>query len=231
MTEGKGPRNRRAVRWFPPSLAGQCLRYAVMDLLGFGRAIDPDGLLAMQAGAVLHRQFQAELKREYAESVAVEVRIRSEELGVSGRIDAIWHRTEGTAVIEYKTVHREKFDDLAETGPLVGHWAQLLLYLDVTGHPLGYLIVECRETGRRRTWRTGPDQAWQGWVRARIQWARAHQASRTLPAREVSQACRQCDRWRRCFASETEREQAILRHPVWEPSPPVPAVYPGVVQA
>ena len=48
MTEGKGPRNRRAVRWFPPSMAGQCLRYAVMDLLGFGRAIDPDGLLAMR---------------------------------------------------------------------------------------------------------------------------------------------------------------------------------------
>lgn len=213
----------KAPKRFSPSLAGQCLRYTVMDLLGFGRALSAEALQAMHEGSARHRSFQEGLRNEHPE-VAVEVTVRDEDLGVSGRMDAVIPEAQGFAVIEYKTVGPDKFDAILAGGPLTAHWAQLLLYLDLTGYSTGYLVVECRSSARRITFQATPDDQWRDWIRQRVEVARAHQLSRKLPSREVSQSCQTCDRWQRCFGSDAERDQAIAEHPVWTPSPPLPQI-------
>lgn len=202
-------------------MAGQCLRYAVMELLGFSRVLSPEVKAAMREGSGLHRQFQQELATRY-EVVGIERPIRDEAWGVSGRLDAVVQTAEGPAVIEYKTVNGEKFGHIAETGPLLAHWAQLALYMAIGPYAVGLLVVESRESGERLTWRTGPDEAWTAWVRTRVAAARRWQAARKLPEREVSVGCRQCDRWQRCFRTPEAREAAISEHPLWEPHPAPP---------
>lgn len=211
----------RPPRLYPPSLVGQCLRYAVMELLGFGRVISPEAMEAMQAGTRLHRTFQAGLADLFS-VVAVEAPVKDVTRGVSGRLDAIVSTDAGLAVVEYKTVGGEKFARLVQDGPLVQHWAQLALYLDLTGYGLGFLVVESRETGERRMWRATPDPAWQQWVQHRVEAARAHQLAHRLPEREISRECLSCDRWTRCFKTLADRDQAVAQHPIWDPAPPLP---------
>lgn len=208
-------------RMFPPSMAGRCLRYTVMELLGFGRVLSPETLDAMHQGSAWHREFQKRLSDDYV-VVAVESTIREEVLGVSGRVDAVIQTNRGTAVIEYKTVNDEKFREILDTGPVLAHWAQLMLYLELGDFAEGFLVVESRGTRQRLVWHSLPDQVWGRWVRERVAMARAFQLKRQLPEREIGQDCLQCDRWQRCFKSEAERDQAVLAHPDWEPEPSIP---------
>lgn len=212
---------KREPRRFPPSLAGSCLRYAVMDVLGFGRLIDPESQAAMRAGSLLHKQFQQELLDAYA-MCSVEVVLRDDAWGVSGRMDALIETPAGPAVIEYKTVSTERFQRIQEAGPLVSHWSQLQLYMAVGSLAQGTLVVDDRSTGNRLIFRTDPDPHWAEWLSVRLSRVKEFQAARKLPEREVSQGCLSCDRWQRCFKTEDDRQRAVGEHPVWEPDPPVP---------
>lgn len=212
---------KREPRRFPPSLAGSCLRYAVMDVLGFGRLIDPESQRAMRAGTELHKAFQEKLLNEYA-MASVEVVLRDDSWGVAGRMDALVETPRGPWVIEYKTVSTERFALVEEHGPLVPHWAQLQLYLAVGSMTGGSLVVDERPTGRRLIFQAVPDPEWTAWLRARIDQVKSHQASRKLPAREVSQGCFSCDRWQRCFSSAEDRLRQVEDQPEWAPNPPVP---------
>lgn len=195
-----------------------CLRNAVMDMLRFGRALDAASLEAMQEGSRRHRRFQQELiqKQPY---VAIEQRIRHEDLRVSGRIDAVV-RVEGELqAIEFKTVNGERFEQIRQTGPLFAHVAQLALYLELTGYRLGCLIVENRETDERREYYFRPDAEFSKWLCQRIAEATAAALARRLPEREISLGCRWCDRWPRCFTTEEQRDHMIAEHPLFEPKP------------
>ncbi|PSR32342.1 MAG: hypothetical protein C7B46_14730 [Sulfobacillus benefaciens] len=217
----RSEKSKRAPKLFPPSMAGHCLRYAVMELLGFGRLITPESQAAMRAGSKLHKTFQQELLQK--ESVrAIEAPIRDVDRGISGRIDAVLDDAQGPLVVEYKTVNHEKFIRIANQGPLIEHWAQLQLYLAVGEFSGGRLVVESRETHGRLTYHSDGDQAWETWVLTRVQLARKYQESRKLPVREISAACGHCDRWQRCFSSEIERDQAVQQHPEWDTDPVLP---------
>ena len=195
-----------------------CLRYAVMDMLRFGRSLDPVSLQAMHEGSRRHRQFQQELMQQQP-YVAIEQSIRHEELRVSGRIDAVV-RVEGELqAIEFKTVNGERFAQIGQMGPLFAHVAQLALYLELTGYRLGCLIVENRETDERREYYFRPDADFGHWLRQRIAAATASALARRLPEREISLGCRWCDRWQRCFTTEEQRDQMIADHPLFEPNP------------
>ncbi|MCL5116426.1 MAG: hypothetical protein M1272_04685 [Firmicutes bacterium] len=218
----KGPAKKREPRRFPPSLAGSCLRYAVMDVLGFGRLIDPESQQAMREGTDRHKVFQQQLLADYA-MARVEVPLRDESWGVSGRMDALIETPRGPWVVEYKTVSEERFRLVEESGPILGHWAQLQLYLAVGRMVGGSLVVDQRPSGERLIFHAEPDPVWDAWIRARINQVKAFQTTRKLPSREVSRACLSCDRWQRCFASEADRQNQVSDHPLWEPEPPVPA--------
>lgn len=212
----------REPRRFPPSLAGSCLRYAVMDVLGFGRLIEPESREAMWQGSQRHKVFQQQLLEDYA-MAQVEVSLRDDGWGVSGRMDAVLETSRGPWVVEYKTVSRERFGLIQETGPLLSHWAQLQLYMAVGGFSGGCLVVDSRPQGERLIFHAEADPVWSAWIQRRVQDVKEYQAARKLPSREVSQGCRSCDRWRRCFPSEEARDVAVAEHPLWEPTPPVPA--------
>ncbi len=218
---------KSAFRAFSPSLAGTCLRYAVMDLLRFGRALDPESLAAMQEGSRRHRQFQQELMH-LGGLVAVEERVKDDSLMVSGRMDAVVRWRETMQVVEYKTVNAERFEQIRRDGPLIAHFAQLALYMELTGYPSGHLVVESRGNAERIDFVFAPDAAWGIWLRQRIVSALSAAKSRQLPEREVSLGCRSCDRWSRCFKTEDDRDQAAKAHPLWEPEPPYPQL-PAVV--
>lgn len=214
-------------RRYPPSLAGTCLRYQVMELLGFGREISPESRAAMQEGSRRHRRFQAELVAQKT-VLAVEARVADPVWGVSGRMDAVIEREGAPAVVEFKTVTEAGFDAIRAEGPRVSHWAQLVLYLALTGYRQGLLVVESRDSGRRLTFVCDPDPAWTGWLRARIAAAKQAAAAHRLAEREVSRNCLDCDRWRRCFADRARLEEAVAAHPEWMPTPPLPP-RPGAV--
>ncbi len=217
---GRGGKKAKE-RAFPPSLAGGCLRYAVMDVLGFGRLIDKESMAAMRAGTALHKEFQQQLRQDYA-MCSVEVPLRDNAWGVSGRMDALVETQAGPLVIEYKTVRPERFQAIRENGPLVGHWAQLQLYLVLSSVSKGALVVDERPRGDRLIYHGQQDPVWSTWLQSRIAAVKQYQVQRKLPPREVSLACLSCDRWRRCFASEEERDRQVREHPVWDPNPPVP---------
>ncbi len=221
MPQAKTPKKPRL---FPPSMAGQCMRYAVMELLGFGRLIEPLAQEAMREGSMLHKSFQNELLQ--TENVrAIEAPIRDPERGISGRMDAVVDFNQGAMVIEYKTVNHDKFVGIADEGPLVSHWAQLQLYLAIGDFAAGRLVVESRMTHGRLTYQSTGDALWQEWVLARVAAAREYQAAHKLPSREVSIQCAHCDRWQRCFKNEAERDEAISEHPQWWTEPPLPAEF------
>ncbi len=192
-----------------------------MDVLGFGRLIDPESQAAMRAGADWHKTFQQELMRDYA-MCSVEVTLRDTDWGVSGRMDAVVETPTGPAVIEYKTVSGDRFQLIQQGGPLVSHWSQLQLYLAVGSIPKGALVVDARPSHQRLIFHAEADPMWAQWLRVRIERVKAYQAVRKLPEREVSQGCLSCDRWQRCFSSEDERDRQVHQHPVWAPEPSVP---------
>lgn len=221
VRERSPQKKKREPRRFPPSLAGSCLRYAVMEVLGFGRLIDPESMTAMHEGSRLHKLFQQQLMSDYA-MAAVEVPLKDEGRRISGRMDAVVETERGPWVIEYKTVSQERFDAVLDTGPLVSHWAQLQLYLTAGTAMQGSLVVDCRESGRRMIFHAVPDSAWKEWIQNRISQVQSFQKIRRLPSREVSVGCLSCDRWQRCFPTEIEREAAVAAHPRWEPEPELP---------
>lgn len=208
-------------RSFPPSLAGQCLRYSVMELLGFGRLLSPETLQAMQEGVRYHKTYQQELLQTHIVR-AIEAPIKDLERGISGRIDAIIDHDGGVVAIEYKSVNPEKFSRIAQEGPLVLHWAQLHLYLAIGTFTGGWLVVESRGNQARLVFQTAPDPLWTDWVLTRVALARQYQQNKKLPAREISEDCLHCDRWQRCFKTDQERNLAVEDHPVWRPDPLMP---------
>ena len=220
---GSPKKKTRAPRRFPPSLAGHCLRYAVMEVLGFGRLIDPESREAMQAGTLLHKEFQRELLAVYA-MAQVEVALKDDGWGVSGRMDAVVEASDGPWVVEYKTVSPERFQSIQQDGPMLAHWAQLQLYLAVGRMDRGALVVEERATGRRLIFHTRSDPEWGAWIEARVAQVKAFQAARKLPEREVSRGCLHCDRWQRCFRTEADLAAAVSAHPEWEPAPSLPRI-------
>ncbi len=220
---GSPNKKPRAPRRFPPSLAGHCLRYAVMEVLGFGRLIDPESRAAMQAGTALHKQFQQQLLGVYA-MAQVEVALKDDNWGVSGRMDAVIEAPDGPWVVEYKTVSSERFNTIQQNGPMLSHWAQLQLYLAVGRMERGALVVEERATGRQLIFHTRLDPEWGAWIEARVGQVKTFQASRKLPEREVSVGCLHCDRWQRCFRTEADLAQAAAAHPEWEPVPGLPRI-------
>ncbi len=222
IAKEEGGKKPRKLRKFPPSLAGSCLRYQVMDVLGFGRLIDPDSQAAMRAGSALHQVFQAELREAYA-MCRVEVKIGDNQWGVSGRMDALLDTSWGQWVVEYKTVSPQRFEKVLEGGPLLTHWAQLQLYMMLGDLAKGSLVVEERPTGRRLIFHADLDPLWSDWLKDRIGRVKTYQLSRELPEREVSGECLSCDRWQRCFRDESDRAQRVWTHPVWEPEPGVPS--------
>ncbi len=192
-----------------------------MELLGFGRLLSPETLQAMQEGTRYHKVYQNELLQTQIVR-SIEAPIKDLERGISGRIDAIIDGDFGPIAIEYKSVNPEKFLSIAEEGPLVLHWAQLHVYLAIGTFHEGWLVVESRENHARLTFRAAADPLWEKWVLTRVALARHYQATRKLPPREISEACLQCDRWQRCFKTESERDAAVTSHPMWSPEPPIP---------
>jgi len=222
ITGENAPKKRRP-KTFSPSLAGHCLRYATMEMLGFGRAIDEETRDAMSQGSRRHKAFQAELGARFP-MVKAEVALKDDGWGVSGRLDVLLETARGPEIIEYKTVGGDIFDVIQSTGPLVSHWAQLQLYLAVSAVEHGLLVVENRTQDGRVWYRGRRDPAWEAWLKERIQ--RVHQAvaTRRLPSREISFRCLSCDRWQRCFPTAEARQHAVDEHPAWEPVPPVPPI-------
>lgn len=211
----------KSPKLFPPSMAGACLRYSVMELLRFGRMIDPESLERMRLGTAFHKQFQAQLQERYAD-VAIEKRMVDADRGISGRIDAVIEEENGPIAVEYKTVGLERFAQMQEQGPVLTHILQLMVYLAMGSFDRGYLIVEARESHERLSWIVTPDPLWIHWIYRRIEKAQAYQTTRKLPEREISRECLRCDRWQRCFKSEMERAEAVVAHPIWNPEPAQP---------
>jgi hypothetical protein len=201
-----------------------------MDLMGFGRRLSPETRARMAEGAAWHVRFQDELARSGTLLAREEV-VRDPALGVSGRMDAVVRGTHGPAVVEYKTVSAARFDEIVAAGvPPVPFWAQLHLYLAVTGYPSGLVVVDERDpAGRRLVFRTGPSDPWRDWVLERVRLARGWAEERRLPDREPGPHCLTCDRWERCYRSEAERDEAVRTHPVWEPRPALPPLVPADV--
>jgi hypothetical protein len=195
-----------------------------MDLMGFGRYIDPQSRARMAAGAAMHRTFQEELQSRGL-LVQAEVPIRHPVLGMSGRIDALVRDGDAVVPLEYKTVNPERFEDIRVGGPDTGHWAQLAVYLSCLGGQAetGLLVVDERGPLRRRlTARQPGDTSFRIWVEERVGKARAWAEERRLPPREPGVHCLHCDRWQRCFRTEQERADAAAAHPEWTPQPAIP---------
>ena len=198
-----------------------------MELMGFGRRLDPDTLARMGEGSAWHQRFQDELQASGV-LIAKEASVRDAERGISGRMDAVVETGGGPAVVEYKTVSPERFDAILRVGaPPVSFWAQLHVYLTLTGYLSGRLVVDARESPRRRlVFYAAPEEDWSDWVLERVRLARSWAEERRLPDREPGAHCLSCDRWERCYRNEEERDRAVSEHPEWEPTPALPLLVP-----
>lgn len=214
-------RRRRAV---PAAVAGGCLRYVVMEVLGFGRQLEPETLTAMAEGSEGHRRFQGELAKA-ALLVTAEAPLKAGEGAVRGRVDAVIHWRGDPTAVEFKTMDDAAFDAVLDRGPRYRHVAQLATYLEFGAYGRGVLVVEGRPSRRRVGFCLARDEAMGRWLRARVEEGLRWAEARRLPPREVSRHCLECDRWRRCFRDEGEREAAVAAHPQWEPEPPLPAIW------
>ena len=212
---------KRPPRAFSPSLAGVCLRYAAMELLRFGRNLDEASRAVMQEGARRHRRFQAELLQS-GDLIGVEQVVKDDVLGVSGRMDAVCRVHGEPEVVEFKTVDGERFEWIRQHGPPVSHFAQLSLYLELTGYERGVLVVESRASDERTEFVVPRDERWGTWLTERIRTAVVAAREHRLPQREVSVNCLTCDRWQRCFPDPLARDAAARKHPDWAPTPPLP---------
>ncbi|MBX5467893.1 MAG: PD-(D/E)XK nuclease family protein [Firmicutes bacterium] len=208
----------------PAAVAGGCLRYAVMEVLGFGRQIEAAARQAMAEGAMGHRRFQAELATASV-LVAAEVAFGGPAVGVRGRVDAVVQWGGEAVAVEFKTVDESGFEGICREGPRYAHVAQLATYLEFGPYPRGILVVEARDSRRRVGFALTQDAVFGQWLRQRVAAALEWAASRRLPPREVSVRCQHCDRWPRCFADTAARDQAVAAHPRWEPAPPVPPLW------
>lgn len=156
------------IRFYPSSIGKQD-RDIVMQMLGYvGKPIQGKSLMVMQNGTSFHNRME-DIFEKMGILVAPELSIKSEQLKISGRSDAIiWNylkeddepdgpeieliNPEGQVIykgpnnyvllVEFKSISENGFYGLAKSKPKIDHEMQLQLYFELTGIEKGIIYYE-----------------------------------------------------------------------------------------
>jgi hypothetical protein len=160
-----------------PSMVGKCIKYIVLKMKGVeSEPIAGRSLLIMENGNYVHERLEKMLG-DCDILIAPELSIKSKELNISGRSDAIIknildnHKSnkivtlyspdeklvyEGPehdiAIVELKSISSSGFDHVCkDSHPKYEHTMQLMLYEELTGIHAGCILYENKNTQQLRT--------------------------------------------------------------------------------
>lgn len=154
---------------FYPSSVGKCMRQNVYQMMGYIGIVDnPQNISVLENGNYFHLRME-KMFEEMGILIAPELSIRSAELNISGRSDAIiWNPKRNleepdgelitlispdgkviydgpenyVSIVEFKSIKDSKFHKLTKKNPLPEHEKQLQLYFELTGITNGYIYYE-----------------------------------------------------------------------------------------
>lgn len=170
------------IKFFPSSL-GHCMRKNVYSMLGYiGKPHTGQTLLIFANGNSFHTRME-ELFEAMDILVAPELSLKSPEIYVSGRSDAIiksivpFEPSEDTVklvspknevvyegdpnavmIVELKSINTKKFDKLPIKNPDTSHMRQLQLYFYQTGLKSGYVYYEDKDNQRTKAYHVDRDE-------------------------------------------------------------------------
>lgn len=219
---------------FYPSSVGRCKRQIAYQMLGYpGKPIPGRNLLIMENGTSFHNRME-HIFEKMGIMIAPELSLKSEELRISGRSDAIvwnWMKTapvendtivelktpDGTVVyngpqsdvliVELKSINNKNWEKLPKTLPKMEHRMQLQLYMYLTGINQGCVYYENKDTQEQKYYYVERNDIMIQQIVDDIRTIIRHLDAGTLPDREyapVSFECRFCDHRDICYPVQNE---------------------------
>ena len=207
---------------FYPSSVGMCSRKVVYQMSGYPRPpMDGRVLLILENGTTFHERMENVMEKAGI-LIAPELSIKSQELNISGRSDAIIKNhlphevsdeivkladPEGKVVyegpeseiliVELKSINKRGFDWLTKKNEhKEEHELQLQLYMYLTGIKQGILLYECKDNQSLAEFYIKYDQQKVDYIVNKIKNINKHVEEGTLPQREYVKTdfqCRYCD--------------------------------------
>lgn len=175
-SQEKSKERRENLRFYPSSLA-LTDRDIVLSMLGYiGTPQSGEGIMVMENGTAFHNRMEA-MYEDMGIMIAPELSLKSQELCVSGRSDAIiWNflREEDEPdgeiielknpageviykgpenyimIVEFKSINDNQFHKLRKSKPKDAHEEQLQLYFHLTGITTGIVYYENKNTQRTK---------------------------------------------------------------------------------
>lgn len=180
--EEKQKENPDEIKFYPSSL-GHCIRKNVYQMLGYiGKPHDGQTLLIFENGNSFHTRME-NLFKEMDILIAPELSLKSPEIYVSGRSDAIIKNInefepsgevvklvdpdnkvvyEGdpnaVMIVELKSIKGKNFDELPIKAPKPDHMRQLQLYFYQTDLKYGYVYYESKDNQRTKAYYVERDE-------------------------------------------------------------------------
>lgn len=206
---------------FYPSSVGLCNRAIIYQMMGYPKKTpDERVLLIFENGHGFHNRME-KLFRDAGVLIADELPIKSEELKISGRSDAIIKDPEyivgdddpsislagfngetlyegprdAVIIIELKSIGDNGFNRLTRE-PKLEHVKQLQLYLHLTGLKRGVLLYENKNTQELKEFKVDYDPVIAEEVIHKVKTIHAHMTDGTIPEKEFDRSsfeCRYCD--------------------------------------
>lgn len=128
---------------FYPSSIGKCSREIVYAMLGYSKPEIPSRVLRIfDNGDSMHERYQNWFG-EMGILISPELPIKDEELGISGRTDALIRINDELVLVELKSSNTRQFERMQKEGlPKEEFSKQLQLYLHLTGIKKGIILIE-----------------------------------------------------------------------------------------
>ena len=128
---------------FSPSSVAKCSREVVYAMLGYPKTEIPTRVLRIfDNGDSMHERYQNWFG-EMGILISPELEIYDEDLGVSGRTDALIRLDNELILVELKSANWRAFERMQKTRePKEDYVLQLQLYLHLTGIEKGIILIE-----------------------------------------------------------------------------------------
>lgn len=181
---------------FHPSSVGYCARKIAADMIGTypKEEIEDRILRVFENGHSTHERIQNWLE-EMGIMVEAERKLVDDELNIRGNCDGVIELgDEGEFIIEIKTISSKGFRYLKE--PKDKHYAQLQLYMYLSGVHQGILFYECKDDQRIREFKVEYNEEFAMDLVEKIKFINECVAKGELPPKQYAKTsfdCRYCD--------------------------------------
>jgi hypothetical protein len=190
---------------FYPSSIGKCPREIVYAMLGYPRPEIPSRVLRIfDNGDSMHERYQNWFA-EMGILISPELPIKDDELGISGRTDALIRLNDELILVELKSSNANQFERMQKAGaPREEFSQQLQLYLHLTGIKKGIILIENKNDQSILEFEEEYDNTMANELVRKIRSCIHHAKEGTLPDRPFNKSsfeCRYCDFNTECWST------------------------------